>query len=158
MLKNRNAKAELFVNRIYFVLIEEEDGDVFPHGIIACPAGMHEPEARCRIHNAYRKVVRRHPDSWNWEGVIQQLEAENFQHIIPAYWIETELPREMFSVKINDLDWVDVIRHDDKDLWDVFDTAGTILNKNCPIPFRPTEAEVKEFVQTGAIKGKIEKI
>jgi hypothetical protein len=65
---------------------------------------------------------------------------------------------EMFSVKINDLDWVDVIRHDDKDLWDVFDTAGTCLNKNCPIPFRPTEAEVLEFVQTGAIKGKIERI
>jgi hypothetical protein len=90
MLKNRNVKPEIFINRIYFVLIEEEDGDVFPHGIIACPAGMREDEARGRMWNSYRKVVRRNRDSWNWEQVIQQLESDGFQHIQCGYWIEGE--------------------------------------------------------------------
>lgn len=53
---------------------------------------------------------------------------------------------------------VDVERYSSDDMYDLFDQDGNCLNEGCPFLFLPTRDEVKEFVETGAIKGKIEKI
>lgn len=52
---------------------------------------------------------------------------------------------------------VDVEEHDDGGMFDLFQAeTGNCLNEGCPFPFVPTLDEVKEFLSTGKIKGKIE--
>ncbi len=41
-------------------------------------------------------------------------------------------------------------------LFDLFDQDGTCLNEGCSFPFKPSRDEVKEYVTTGKIAGKIE--
>lgn len=89
MLQNRDVKAKPtnIGGRIFFVLFDEEDGHTYPHGIVMCPPGMRHYEADNKIHNSFRKVVRRNPDTWDWEQVIQQLEDDGFQHFVAGYWV-----------------------------------------------------------------------
>ena len=51
---------------------------------------------------------------------------------------------------------VDLVEIDDG-LYDLYDNeTGECLNEGCPFPFIPTENELREFIQTTKIKGKIE--
>ena len=51
---------------------------------------------------------------------------------------------------------VDVVRID-RGLYDLFDNGtGECLNEGCPFPFIPTKKELREFLNTGKIKGTIE--
>ena len=52
---------------------------------------------------------------------------------------------------------INVVEHDDGGMWDLFDESdGNCLNEGCSFPFKPTtEAEVREFIKTGQIEGKI---
>lgn len=52
---------------------------------------------------------------------------------------------------------VDVDRYSSDDMYDLFDQDGECLNEGCPFLFLPTRDEVKEFVETGEIKGKIKR-
>ena len=61
MLRNLSTPPVPFENRLFFTINEEEDGDVFPHGIVIAPAGITEAEARTRIDRAYRRAVRASP-------------------------------------------------------------------------------------------------
>ena len=48
--------------------------------------------------------------------------------------------------------WVDQI---DTGMYDLFDQDGNCLNEGTPFDFIPTEAEVREWLETGEVKGKI---
>ena len=51
---------------------------------------------------------------------------------------------------------IEVVEIDDG-LYDLFDyDTGECLNIGCMFPFLPNEEEVKEFLQTGKITGKLE--
>jgi hypothetical protein len=88
MLRNQNTQPLPFNDRLFFTINEEEDGDVFPHGVVMAPADITEAEARARIDRAYRRAVERHPETWNWDDVIDQLEADDFRHIQAGHWVE----------------------------------------------------------------------
>ena len=52
---------------------------------------------------------------------------------------------------------VEVVENDG--IFDIFDVnTGVCLNEGCAFPFRPSVDEIKEFINTGEITGKIKKI
>ena len=88
MIHNLKTKPIAVLGHFYFVLLEEEDGNIYPHGIVVAPLCMTHEDARKRIDDAYRMAVETNPETWNWEQVLLRIEAYGFQFIECGYWVE----------------------------------------------------------------------
>jgi len=77
-----------FNDRLHFVLLEINDGDVYPHGIVIAPAEMNEAEAIHCIERMERWAIGFHGDVWTWDHVIDALKRKNFGYIRSGYFVE----------------------------------------------------------------------
>lgn len=78
-----------FNGRIFIILEDHGDGEVWPHGIAVAPGCIRSKGAALRaVDRAFEKAVARAGEEWNYDDVFTELQAAGFDLIDPAYWIE----------------------------------------------------------------------
>lgn len=84
------AKMQVLFGGRLIATLEDNDGNVFyPHGAVIAPLSMTtEAEVRDAITQAHQKAVDANPEEWNYDDVIDNLEAAGFSHFSPIRWIE----------------------------------------------------------------------
>ena len=77
--------------RLYVHLADVDGKEVYPHGIVVAPATTTTQQAALQaVDRAYAQAIRSHPEDWNYDDVIRNLEAAGWDYIACAYWVEHE--------------------------------------------------------------------
>ncbi len=85
--EDKHVKPVTVTNRIP-VLLADEDGDTYLHGIAFAPEGMTARKARSVITQAFRKAKKDSPDEWNYDDVHTLLKAKGFEITTLSVWDE----------------------------------------------------------------------
>ena len=84
-------QVQAFGGRLFIVLEDHGDGEVWPHGLAIAPKKIKSKEAALKaIDKAFEKAVARVGEEWNYDDVFEELKKAGFDLIDPAYWVEEE--------------------------------------------------------------------
>lgn len=87
-IKGQSRQVALWNDRPVVVLMEDEHGEQYYHGVMIGPAGMSVRAALKKLDAAYRRAVRKAGDEWNYDDVLAEMKAAGFEEVLAAEWWE----------------------------------------------------------------------